>query len=260
MELKIECSVGQGVADSSRAMLDAALAYMFETSLGVKLDGLSCDWRVAEDSGPSICFSATASPSVAIQGTVLADKGVLKGFTGAYSADARNWDGTARPFNLKITPMSTPWILSAARGDCKPQLGGNLASAPDDAEFEFGDSVMEQALAAYDETPSLPYEFRTPGQMDCIIGSLVMCMEQTIIERMDSQDRFLERIDLPDNVCQGASALVLKSQPYGDTLLVEAHEDGKAETLEFPTIGIDAAAAITRHVMEKYPKKPLLGQ
>ena len=256
MELKIECSVGQGVADSSRAMLDAALAYMFETSLGVKLDGLSCDWRVAEDSGPSICFSATASPSVAIQGTVLADKGVLKGFTGAYSADARNWDGTARPFSLKITPMSTPWILSAARGCCKPQLGGKLISVSDDVELEFSDSMMEQALATYDEMPSLPYEFKTPGQMDCVITSLAMCMERTIVERMDSQDRFIDRIDLPDGVCPGASALVLR----GDTLLVETHADGKAEKLEFQGIGTDAAAAITRHVMEKYPKKPLLGQ
>lgn len=258
MELKIECSTGRGVSDGSRAMLDAALAYMFETSLGVKLDGLSCHWQVAEDSGPSICFTAAASPSVAVQGTVLAEKGVLKGFTGAYSTDSRNWETTARPFRVKITPMSTPWILAAARGDCKPQLGGSLASASDDVELEFGGSMMERALAVYDETPSLPYEFRTTGQMDCIIASLVMCMEQTIIERMDSQPKFIDRIDLPDGVCPGATAVVLRSQPYDDTLLVETHAGGKAETLEFSRIGVDAAAAITRHVMEQYPKQPLL--
>jgi len=256
MELKIN-TAGNGIDPESARLLDAALAYMFETSLGVRLEGLSCNWQVAEDSGPSICFAATASPYVAVQGTVLADKGVLKGFTGAYSTDSRNWEATAKPFRLKITPMSTPWILAAARDNRGIQLGGN-PTPPPAAEFEFSDSLMERALAAYDETPSLPYEFRTTGQMDCIIASLVMCMEQTVIERMDSQDKFIDRIDLPDGVCPGATAVVLRSQPYDDALLVETHADGKPETLEFSRIGVDAAAAITRHVIEQYPKKPLL--
>lgn len=275
MELRIEYSLERGVSRESQRLLDTALAHMFETRLDIKLGRLSGKWRVANCGGPRVEFDATSSdPHIGIFGTAVIEDGCLKGFTGTYTVPSAS-NRETREFRLKIPPMSVLWILAAAKA-AEPQK-----TSPD-AEFDVPDSMLEDvgghsgglmfnpSHSPFDgvaqdifDTPQdmfdFPYEFKTPGQMDHFVNGLLSCMERTIVERMDSQDMFIDRIDLPDGVCPGVSAVRLKSQPFGDTLFAETVADGgRAETPRFSELGVDRAAEITKYVMEHYPKQPLL--
>ena len=274
MELRIEYSLERGVSRDSQRLLDTALAHMFETGLGIKLGRLSGEWRVADCGGPRVEFDATSSdPRIGIIGTAVIEDGCLKGFTGTYTAPSTS-NRETREFRLKIPPMSVLWILAAAKA-AEPQK-----TSPD-AEFDVSDSMLEDvgghsgglmfnpSHSPFDgvtqdifDTPQdmfdFPYEFKTPGQMDHFVNGLLSCMERTITERMDCQDMFIDRIDLPDGVCPGVSAVCLKLLPFGDTLFAEAEADGWRTETRFSELGVDRAAEITKYVMEHYPKQPLL--
>ena len=255
MELKIEYGLEHGVSEESKKLLDTALAYMFETELGIRLGRLTSEWRVADCGGPRVEFDTTSlDAKVGIFGTAVIEDGCLKGFTGAYGTPPLSEHKT-NGFRLKIPPMSVLWILAAAKAAEPPK------TAPEplpDAEFDVPDSVLEDALACHEDMFDFPYELKSPGQMDFFMNNLVACMERTIMERMDFQDKFIDRIALPEDVCPGFSAIYLDSKIFGDTLFVEETSvTNLCENIRFSQLGVDAAAAITRYVMEHYPKQPL---
>lgn len=268
MKLKIEIK-NANLTDLSRCILETALTQLFSAVLDIALSKLKIVWTAAQGSDDtlSVNFIGAASlnddSSMELRGKAILDGDTLKGFNGVYSIKSPDRQEPQKDFNLKISPLASLWINSAARDNSKapaPEQETPQPEPKDDGEWP--DELFDDSLFTPQEMFNFPYELNSVGQMEFFINNLVSCMERTIIEMMDSQKKFLDRIDIPDTVCPGIKGVYLKPADNNDILYV----DTTVEAITGPTdseyrffqLSVDTAADITRYVLTNYSKQPLL--
>lgn len=261
--MPIRIIYGNRAAADSERLLDAALAYAVRCVLKASLASPHAEWGEVPLDGAVVAavpFGPTdlvGGTQARVWGEARLKDGILKGF------DLR-WDGQeAGAARFTLAPMAELAVMAEAQAaddgqaevatvlGCADGQSGGLRFNPLNSPFE---DVPYDAFDVPQDVFGFPYEFETPGQLDFCLGSAAACMERTIVERMDCQDEFVDRIALPDGLLPGARAVYLKTGQDDDTLYVET-DGGETRFVQMPT---DAAATVTKYVMQNYEKKPLL--
>lgn len=244
-----------GPAPESRALLEAALSCLFETRLGTELESQRIRWT-ADGGGIQFVGEASlkAGGTASLEGKAELADGTLRGFDGTLT----DVSGPRR-FSLRVYPMAVPRILS----DASAALGPVPAPGPQEPgpDAEWGGGLSDDSLDMPQEMFGFPYAFASPGQLDCCVREAMACMERTIVDRMDCQKEYVDRICLPEGLCPGIRAVYLVE--LSDTLYVATDTvtaDPAPRAPRFGQLGVDTAAKITAYVMREYPKVPMFDE
>ena len=196
MKLTIETNQNT-LTRQSRHIMETALAYLFRTALSTALGKPNIQWCVSQgtDGQLAVKFKGTAGET-AVQGSAHMDGDSLKGFEGTFTQGTETTD-----FNMKISPLAALYILSEARKMEEaehPARKETPRPGVPDTETEDGwlDELFDDSILDQRDVFNFPYAFKTPGQMDFCIGGVIACMERTIIELMNYQDKYLDSIDI----------------------------------------------------------------
>lgn len=255
----------------SRCILEAALRHLLINTLHIKIANLKVLWYTTQgtDDTAGVTFKSTVdmegSGTAELSGHAIMDGTTLRGLEGIYSVMYNDRQDNQKEFNMKISPLAALYILSEARkmeeAEHPARKEAPRPSVPDTETEEgwpyelFDDDILDQR-----DVFNFPYAFKTPGQMDFCIGGVIACMERTIIELMNYQDKYLDSIDIPNDVCPGISSVYIKPAQCTDILyarLAVNTTDGNQAETTFCQLGADTAADITRHILRNYEKKPL---
>lgn len=270
MKLTIETNQNT-LTYKSRCILEAALRHLLINTLHIKIANLKVSWHTTQgtDETAGVTFKSIVdmegSGIAELSGHAILEGTTLRGLEGIYSVMSDDRQDYQKEFNMKISPLAALYILSEARKMEEaehPARKETPRPGVPDTETEDGwlDELFDDSILDQRDVFNFPYAFKTPGQMDFCIGGVIACMERTIIELMNYQDKYLDSIDIPSDVCPGITSVYIKPAQCTDILyarLAAKTTDGNHTETTFCQFGADTAADITRYVMRTYVKQPL---
>lgn len=270
MKLTIE-TYQNTLTHQSRRILEAALRHLLINTLHVKIANLKVSWHTTHgtDDTSGVTFKSTVDMEgggiAELSGHAILDGTTLSGLEGIYSVMSNDRQDHQKEFKLIFSPLAALYILSEARkmeeAEHPARKEAPRPSVPDtDTEDGWPYELFDDDILDQRDVFNFPYAFKTPGQMDFCIGGVIACMERTIIELMNCQDKYLDSIDIPSDVCPGITSVYVKPAQCTDILyarLAAKTTDGNHTETTFCQLGADTAADITRHILRNYEKKPL---
>lgn len=265
MKLTIETNQNT-LTRQSRRILEAALRHLLINTLHVKIANLKVSWHTTQgtDDTSGVTFKSTVDMEgggiAELSGHAILDGTTLRGLEGIYSVMSNDRQDNQKEFKLTFSPLDTLRILPAATIDPESKPAPRPSVPDTDTEDGWPYELFDDDILDQRDVFNFPYAFKTPGQMDFCIGGVIACMERTIIELMNCQDKYLDSIDIPSDVCPGISSVYVKPAQCTDILyarLAAKTTDGNHTETTFCQLGTDTAADITRHILRNYEKKPL---